>query len=265
MEKNFHINIHTWENANMQKARLHSHHEYEIYMFLEGDSYYVVEGRKYELTPGDVIIIRKHEMHRVFHMSEKQYSSLVLFVFPEFFEENNCKEYEQAFLDYSKDNKINCQTVISSGLQDTIDRLLKYSNNTKNIDLPVVKSTLIEILHIINGVNRFEKPAKTNQSINKIISYLNDNFTSEVSLDSLTEQFFISKYHLCREFKKATGLTLQEYVRRKRLTLASELAHSGMTLSEAATRAGFTDYTCFYRYYKKRKKTSPSNHKKEWL
>ena len=104
--KTFTVSQHFWENASTQVARLHSHHEYEIYSFLEGDSYYLVDGRRYELKKGDVIIIRKHEMHRVFHKTFGRYHSYVLFVFPEFFEQNNCQEYEKAFLEYGIDNKI---------------------------------------------------------------------------------------------------------------------------------------------------------------
>ena len=257
MSDTFSVSSHAWDNSITHNAKLHSHHEYEIYMFLEGNCYYVVDGREYDLTIGDVIVIRKHEMHRVFHRAPARYHSLVLFVHPEFFVENNCTEYEQAFFDYGKDNKIDSQTVFSSGLQDAIERLKKYSEDFVKCDTPIVKSILIEILHIINGIKSFEKPAKTNQSVKKIISYLNDNYTGEVSLDQLADNFFISKFHLCRVFKQTTGLTVQEYIRRKRLTLALELKNQGLSLTEAAAKAGFNDYTSFYRYYKKRFKLSP--------
>ena len=118
MSDTFSISKHQWADSSTQIARLHSHHEYELYMFLKGDCYYVVEGRRYELTPGDMIIIRKHQMHRVFHNSSTEYSSIVLFFSPEFFSQNDCSEYEEAFLDYTKDNKIDSHVVLSSGIQD---------------------------------------------------------------------------------------------------------------------------------------------------
>ena len=57
--RNYVVDEHYWENSLSHKVMLHSHHEYEIYMFLEGDCYYVVDGRRYELSKGDIIIIRK--------------------------------------------------------------------------------------------------------------------------------------------------------------------------------------------------------------
>lgn len=257
--RNYVVDEHYWENSLSHKVMLHSHHEYEIYMFLEGDCYYVVDGRRYELSKGDIIIIRKHQMHRVFHNSFKKYHCMVIFVYPEFFAENNCLEYEKAFLEASKDSKIDAQTAESSGLTDAMYRIRDYSENFKATDKPVVKSTLIEILYIINGIRFFQKPLKINKTIREVIDYLGNNFTRNISLDELSNKFFISKYHLCRIFKQTTGLTVLEYLKRKRLTLAMELKNEGLSLSEASSKAGFKDYPSFYRYYKKKNKTSPTN------
>ena len=48
------------KNVSNKYYQLHSHEEYEIYMFFEGDSKYVVEENSYSLKQGDVVIIRKH-------------------------------------------------------------------------------------------------------------------------------------------------------------------------------------------------------------
>ena len=86
-------------NPSNEHFRLHSHSEYEIYMFLSGDSKYVVEGKNYELSHGDIIIIRKHEMHRVFHNSNKEYHRLVIMISPDFFKKYHCEEYkDEAYL-----------------------------------------------------------------------------------------------------------------------------------------------------------------------
>ena len=75
----------------------------------------------------------------------------------------------------------------------------------------------------------------------------------------LAEKFYISKYYLCRAFHKATGLTVHDYIRLKRLNLARELKAEGKSISEAAMMAGFTDYSSFYRAYLKEYGVSPRN------
>lgn len=247
------------KNASNKYYQLHSHDDYEIYMFFEGDSKYVVEENTYSLKQGDIIIIRKHELHRVYHNSQKHYRRIVLMVSPEFFRENNCTEYETAFLDVSKNkgNKIDAKIVHSSGLFDAIMRFKKYSDDFKSPESPIAKSAMTEILYIINSISSFSEADEQKSVVKNVISFLNENFTEDISLDDLSEKFFISKYYLCRAFKKSTGLTVQNYIKQKRQMLVRELYSQGMTLSQASAKAGFRDYSSFYRNYKKENEKSP--------
>jgi len=239
------------ELSDNSQFSLHSHDEYEIYLFLEGDSNYVVESKSYALVPGDMIIIRKHEMHRVYHNSNKQYRRMVLMVSPEFFKKFGCEEYENVFLNGNSDkgNKISSDVVHSSGLYDAIMRLKKYSSGFQKDTSPVITSAIIEILYLISRVSVFENPDYVSSRIKDVLNFINSEFTGEITLDMLSERFFVSKYHLCRIFKKATGLTVQMYIKRKRLTHVIGLVKSGMGLTEAAITAGFCDYSSFYRAY----------------
>ncbi|MBQ4515470.1 MAG: AraC family ligand binding domain-containing protein, partial [Clostridia bacterium] len=101
---------------------LHIHEEYEILLFFEGDAKYVVEEKSYNLSPGDIIIIRKHEMHRIMHNSNAKYHRFLIWISPEFFAKHNCTEYEKAFLptSFNSGHKINSDIVHSSGLYDAI-------------------------------------------------------------------------------------------------------------------------------------------------
>ena len=76
--------------------------------------------------------------------------------------------------------------------------------------------------------------------------------------EEIAEEFFITKYHLTRIFKEATGHTVNEYIRTKRLRYVEELSEDGeCTLSEAAIKAGYKDYSSFYRAYKDAHGTPP--------
>ena len=179
-------------------------------MFLEGDSKYVIEEKTYPLKPDDIIIIKKNEMHRVWHNSRTPYRRLTINISPEFFTENGCQEYEAIFLKtkHSHGNKIHAELVHASGLYDAIQRLKTFTDDFSNFHAPVAKSGLIEILYYINKIASFESPRETESTVQHIIHYLNSHFTDDISLDYLCNRFFISKYYLCRTFKKHTGLTV---------------------------------------------------------
>lgn len=239
----------TIRESNNSHYHLHTHNEYEIFMFLEGDSKYVIEDNTYPLKKDDIIIIRKNKMHRIFHNTSSIYHRIVLMISPEFFKAKNCREYEDVFLDASNDkgSKIDAEAVHESGLFDAIERLKKYSDNFKNLYTPLCDAVITEILYIINKAVSFSAPERGNHHINKIISHINSSFTQKITLDELSEKFFISKYHLCRLFKQSTGLTVHDYIKNKRILLAEELISKGHSMTEAAALSGFSDYAAFYR------------------
>ena len=92
----------------------------------------------------------------------------------------------------------------------------------------------------------------------RVAKYLNSNIEKAISLDRLANKFFISKYHLCRAFKKYSGTSVHSYINHKRIMYAKQLIESGETASGAAERVGFGDYSAFYRAYVKIVGKSPS-------
>lgn len=176
-------------------------------------------------------------------------------VTPQFFKDKNCPEYESVFMESMRHtgNKISSHNVHASGLYNAVMRLKKYSDDFKNLHTPLADSILIEILYIINKTVAFANPEIKKKPIDNIISYINENYTKKITLDILSEKFYISKYHLCRIFKETTGLTVLEYIRRKRILYANELINSGYSMNEASFLSGFNDYSSYYRTKKSAK------------
>ena len=95
-----------------------------------------------------------------------------------------------------------------------------------------------------------------------LVRYLNENAERDISLDRLARRFFVSKYHLCRAFKKHNGISVHGYINRKRVMYAKQLIESGETASRAAYQVGFGDYSAFYRAYVKIVGKSPTSSEK---
>jgi AraC-like DNA-binding protein len=103
-----------------------------------------------------------------------------------------------------------------------------------------------------------------NERIQDILKYLNDNLHEPISLDHLTKKFYISKNHLNVLFRKETGITINQYIRIKRLVLARREIRNGCTAEEAAYKVGFNDYSNFYRAYKAFFGIIPSDKANDW-
>ena len=83
-----------------------------------------------------------------------------------------------------------------------------------------------------------------------IFIYIRDHLTEDLSLEVLEKQFFVSRHHLCREFKKITGQTIHSYIVKSRLDLCKKHIEAGKTIKEVYKLGGFGGYNHFFRAFK---------------
>ena len=95
--------------------------------------------------------------------------------------------------------------------------------------------------------------------IDDIFSYI----TEEISLDDLEREFYVSKFHISREFKKATGITLHRYIVKAKLDLCKKLIEEGNTIIDVAHICGIGSYNNLFRAFKKEFGITPKEYYNE--
>lgn len=102
-------------------------------------------------------------------------------------------------------------------------------------------------------------------NMSNIRQYLDEHFTEKILLDDLAEHFYLSKYHLSREFKRLYGITLQNYIQNKRITYAKEyLRFSQLPIETIAEKCGISDASYFNKVFKKSEGITASDYRKQW-
>ena len=97
----------------------------------------------------------------------------------------------------------------------------------------------------------------------QISDYISDHFQETLSLDSLAEQFYISKYYLSRSFHEVTGFGINEYINILRVKKAQSLLETTtLSVSEIASRTGFESITYLGRVFKKYQHVTPAQYRK---
>lgn len=86
--------------------------------------------------------------------------------------------------------------------------------------------------------------------LSALLKYINLNINENLSLDEISQRFNLSKFYLTRRFKELTGLSLHQFIVKKRLTRARYLISVGMDPYRAAVEAGFNNYSHFSRTFK---------------
>lgn len=92
---------------------------------------------------------------------------------------------------------------------------------------------------------------ETENRVTEILFYMNKHLSEPITLDDISAHFYISKHHLNKVFRRATGTTVMDYLMRKRVVYAQLLLNNGCHAKEAAFSSGFGDYSSFYRAYVK--------------
>ena len=83
-------------------------------------------------------------------------------------------------------------------------------------------------------------------------------------MNDLAEQFYLSPYYLCREFKKYTNSTIVQYINSLRVGHAQRLfVETDKSVTEISKIVGFSNVTHFNRVYRSVTGLSPSKSRKQ--
>lgn len=253
------------------KMDFHLHDVFEIYLFLSGGVRYFIEKNSYDLVPGDILLMRPGEIHKATFTSNERYERIVVN-----FPENVLKmlstdgnELSRCYLNrpHGEKNRLNSTDDEKNELIALFEKLVMADTYKKMWNVQLKLSVFLEIMVRINRF--FSDETRTTSSplhhrnLFPILEYIDQNLDKDLSLKSLQDRFFVSGSYLCQIFKQITGSTLHEYIIYKRISRAKQYLINGESSYNAAIKSGFSDYSNFYRAFKKVTGYSPREYVKK--
>lgn len=254
---NFHHSVGLIENDDKFYSHLHKHNCYEIMLVIDGKVDNYIEGEKYHLVKGNVLIINYNELHMLSDMADT-FERMVIHISRDFITPfisigvdlfSSFKTREQGH------NNIIAPNVSQEyGFKDYFCRIEKLCKENTPESEVLIKCLMIEMLITLNKVHSLGRTGNAKESSNAVkdvIKYVNENLTSNLSLDNITSKLFVTKTYLCHIFKKKTGISIIQYITNKRILLADDYIMNGMSAYEACYKSGFSNYSNFYKSYTK--------------
>lgn len=248
--KLFHI-----KDISAKEYDFHYHDFYKVLFFLKGDVSYIIEGKNYELKPYDIVLVSQNEIHKPIVSGDSEYERIVLYISEGFFQ--NDIRLMKCFFEASTEHT----GVMRLPTQDT-ERILELLLNAEKRLSEGYYGELYGRLLVTEALARMNESVSKNgftfggsvvfnAKIVDACEYIKGNLKGDLSIDSLAERFFISKYHFMRLFKEQTGYPVHQYILEKRLLYTKYLTERGEKVTQACLEAGFKDYSTYLKAKKK--------------
>ncbi len=238
---------------------MHTHQMCEVYLFMNGKASFRIEGSEYRLERGDLLVMRPAEAHCIQVQPDHPYERLSMHFEPTLFDRIDPEHrLLKVFMDREagRFNRFSAAEFPDQGYRVMLSRLMEKEHHQR---LDIISTLLVLLnqlcsLHEQRGENA---PSAEGSLLFQVIRHINEHLSEPLSLDSLCEQFYLSKPQLCRSFKRTTGASVGEYINAKRLLQAQSMLRAGTPPTQVCTACGFNDYSAFYRAYRKHFGVSP--------
>ena len=261
--KDFHIEKYTLKKP---QANMHYHHSYELYYILDGEREYFIGDAFFKVTKGDLVLVPANMLHRT---DGKGATRFLLYFKPDFVKKYMQEPMLKKLLrddpfvfhaDEKNDRQINYY------LNNLLLEFGKFESQPQNTDELLLAGYLFQLLFLMyTAENNYVANISEENHVSQIIKYINENYAYILNMEEVAHKFFISKYYLCRIFKKSIGVSFISYLNTIRIKAACDLLKSGdLFLSEIAIKCGFNSTPYFCKVFKSEKGVSPSEYRNKF-
>ena len=244
----------------------HYHEFCKLLFLISGSGGYSIDGQRYLLQSGDIILLGSRSIHRPELNSGSPYERIIIYISPEYLQSQSTADCNLTELFSGEKGPV--LRLPESPRRRLFQLAASLERDLESSD-PFGREILcsIGLLRLLVELGRQSRQQKTfgpspvmpqNERIREILQYIDANLTEEIDIGELAQRFYISKYHMMRLFRRETGTTIHLYITQKRLILARSLMDSGMRSTEACYRCGFHSYSSFTRAYSKHFGTTPT-------
>lgn len=240
--------IKTYHNSNTYP--FHWHENYEICQVINKPCSFRVDGELIEASPGDIVTISEQTVHQFIIKEDDtdirviQFNSNILFGITDKLLPLN-----------THIRRTDMDENLKKGL-DSLLNLMEYEDNTDNSDnnnyYKSITAALYFLLQQHFPQNRSSRKGKSpKDDFYRIVEYINEHYTENISVNSISEHFYFSRGKLSSVFRKYAGVSLNEYINQLRIKNANKLLLQGHSSTSAALSSGYESIRTFNNCYKK--------------
>lgn len=256
-------------------VNLHWHRNIEILLIHRGTCSVTVSRTDYAANPGDIFIINQEELHRI--CSDDADLSYGTFIFPlgslEFASEDSAGKSLGRLIEGRRlfPEHISAEDSLSPTLREILDSILAAQREKFSGCELFIKAQLLRFAAELMRHDRLVKPEgltaenlqRKNERLKQILTFINENCSSELTLTVMAEKFHISEKYFSRYFTAESGQTFTEYLNRCRIEKACRLLReTDMSVLDTALESGYENVSYFIRVFRAQEGCTPLQYRK---
>lgn len=259
---------------NWSMLNYHYHDTCEIIMTMSDGVTVDIGGLCYKADVGDLFIIPRDEYHRIKTIENSSYKRYVLmfdieivrkmveplgFNFLRYFD---C--FPSAFIPKISLSSVALKQMVAymegldplySNLKDPQSSSLFY---LRMVEMLIYIQELYDFFHVERNAGEadckqisFEMHDNDKERISQIKQYICNNIEKKLSLEMISEQFFISRYYLSHYFRKETGFSITQYVTMQKIIRAKHMLKQGCSITKVSMTLGYNSNSHFISVFHK--------------
>lgn len=264
------LDIFAYRSDYKMASKFHSHPEYEIYYVHGGGCTYLVGETFFELAPGDLLIMNGMSQHGPIGMTSCERTMIR-------FDETSTLPLVQT--PGSLDLLLPFRTIRNrrwrlegdrrAEVEHILMKLNRFAKQTDSLGFNRLRNAFCELLLFIRECSETDlaeqQPLMSKEyNVRNILSYIEQHYMEELSLELVADNVHLSKFYMVKIFKELTGMTVFEYINKRRISQAKLLFQfdNKRTVTEVCYQVGFKQLTHFSRNFKRLVGMTPEQYRK---
>jgi AraC-like DNA-binding protein len=242
----------------------HAHEEYSVGVTLTGRQDFFSRGVLHRSHPGNIIVINPGEVHDGHSGINDTLQYRMLYIHPNQLE----PMLHSAGVKQSRDFRIVDTLMDDPQLRQCILNLALLIESKSENGLQQ-ECELYQLAALVAQRSSQILPDRQERKVDRLLvqarDYIHDNLLEEMSLDKISQQANLSKYHFLRMFRQQFGITPHQYILNCRINRAREALEAGESLDDVVFDYGFTDLSHFNRRFKPIYGMTPKQYQQHFL
>ena len=246
----------SYTNANIN---LHSHNFYEMLFCRSSDGVeYLVGAERYRLQPGDIVIVPPGISHRpllpermrsVYKREIVWFSEKLVEMLPQLLPDSRLAQPGNGvvFLRTKGTKWDFLGEMFRSGVKEAE----RGKPEWEGIVLGNTISILSQIARAMTETGSVQMKAEKPELLDNLMGYIEDHLSEKITLEDTAKHFYVSVSTITQLFRQKMGTSFYRCVTQRRLISAKIKIGQGENLEDVSRAVGFTDYSSFYRAFKK--------------